>query len=281
MQLKLKRIKSDLYDELIKNIDYKNFFDKSQNEIYKNIEKYSEDLLIDGKEVIIEIDPDNYLSVVKNHKKGDSSIKIAEMLHRDFIYNGKHIPLGIMLEKELWTYLNMTIFFDVTMEKYCYDRLTKDMSGKIERTFFNKDSKVDRTGLRYLWILADATEYEGNYELTEIAWKFIDTFKALHECVIGKSTFVDKAIALSFKKLNLDPRIKNENNRRLLPLHLRNFACSNMIDSYDDVENLAGILANQISAIMNNNKIQEAKTAELKKKAQEKKMKNASKKKKK
>ena len=271
MEVVLKRIKAEKWDSLLEMVDVSTFFDKRKNEILSIVESYSEEVLLNEEKIVIDINPNEYLNIVRSAPdKGASSIKIAEKLHKDFVKNGKSIPLGIMMEKELWTYLNLTVFFDVVNEKYCYDK--KDgIKGKIERTYFNYNAPIDRTGLRYLWNLAYSTNLNETYELTAIAWRFIDTFKAVHECLVGRNYNVLKAFALAIKKLDCDPRIKNKNNRKLIPKHMRNFACPNMLETYSEIDELADTISEQMLLIMDNIKLQEAATREEKAKEEKKK----------
>lgn len=257
----LKRVKFEKYDELYQLINEIDFFSQN-NQVLYNLEEMSESVLINGKEIDIEINQQEYLDIVRTaQSKGESSIKIAKKLFSDFKYfdeNGVEtfMPTSLMYEKEFWTYLNLTVFFDVVREKYIEDSEDTDkLKGKIQRCYFNTGgiSKIDRTGLRYLWVLADLTYFDGGFELTQIAWDFIDPFKAIQECVLGNNPYILKAFALAIKKLNCNPMIKkskNPENRKIIPKHIRNYACSIFLDRFDDIEPLADILANQITIIM-------------------------------
>ena len=273
MEIVLKRIRYDVYDKLKDMIDIETFLDKKKNSLVNNLDTYCEDVLINNQKVIININPNEYILIIKNSKTmGEASVLIAEKLHRELVFNNRPIPLCYMYEKEIWTYLNLSVFFDVVKEKYLYDDKKESIKGKIEKYFFNSDTKIDRTGLRYLWVLANSTVFENNYELTKIAWDFIDTFKAVQECEVGKNIVVLKALALAIKKLDLDPRIKNKNNRQLIPLHLRNYACPNMLDSYEEVIALADTLSYQMKMIMDNEVLQEAMNKKRKEKEDKKKL---------
>ena len=257
----LKRIKFEKYDELYQLINEVDFFTEN-NQILNKIDDMSENVLIDGKTIDIDIKADDYLSIVRSSKtKGESSIAIAKKLYSDFMYMTDEcqlssLPTSLMYEKEFWTYMNLTIFFDVIKEKYIEDSEDTDkLKGKIQRCYFNTGglSKIDRTGLRYLWVIADLTYYNGGFELTQIAWDFIDPFKAIQECVLGNNPYILKAFALAIKKLNCDPMIKkskNPENRKIIPKHIRNYACSIVLDRFSEVEPLADIMAKQILIIM-------------------------------
>ena len=170
-----------------------------------------------------------------------------------------------MYEKEFWTYMNLTIFFVLIKSKYfedlkdiskMSDKEKKSLKDKIGRLYFNTGglSKLDRTGLRFLWVLADLTYYNNGYELLQIAWDFIDPFKAIQECVLGNNPYILKAFARAIQILECDPKIRNTENRTLIPLHIRNYACNNFVDAYTNIDELGNILAEQIKIIMKTNK---------------------------
>lgn len=261
----LKRIKYSSYDELLDKLDsieLESFFKKDTNSILSLVETSSEKIIVNGSEVDIEINIAEYENINKNAKNsGESSVAIAKKLYEDFVVNGEKVPTKLMYEKEFWAYMNLTIFFDLIKEKY-FDDL-KDISSmsdsekkalrdKIARFYFNIGglSKLDRTGLRFLWVLADLTYYNNGFDLLQVAWDFIDPFKAIQECVLGNNPYILKAFAKAIQILNCDPKIKNHENRKIIPLHIRNYACNHFVDAYTDIEELGKILADQIQLIM-------------------------------
>ncbi len=249
----LKRIRYDKYDELYKMIDEKTFFKKDKNEILKIVEESSEEIKINNQSIDISLDPNKYENIVKNStSSAESSIEIAKSLYEDFVFDGKPVPRSIMYEKEVWTYLNLTVFFDTIQNKYIDLKDKKTLKGKIERNYFNEgpNSKIDRTGLRNLWVLSDLLFYNNNYELLEVAWSFYDPFKAIQECVMGRNPNILKAYALAIKKLDCNPKIKNKVYKTVVPKHIRGYACQNCIDSVEEIETMADKIAEQINLIM-------------------------------
>lgn len=250
----LKRVQINKYDELFEMIDVSNFFKKDKNEILNILEANSEVIKINDKPIEINLNIEEYEQLMELYpKKGDSSVAIAQKLYQDFRLGDVPLPKWLMYEKEMWTYLNLTIFFDLVQKKYIdFNEKKEQIKGKIERVYFNDGglSKIDRTGLRWLWVIADLTTYEGNFELTKIAWDFIDPFKAIQECVLGNNDLILKALVIAIKKLNYDSRIRNSINKTRVPKHIRNYACSIMLDSYNDLDVLAEELAQQISIIL-------------------------------
>ncbi len=262
----LKRIKYSSYDELLNKldtIDLESFFNKDTNTIVALVEDSSEKVLIDDKEVDLNININEYLEInSKAASAGESSIALAKKLYGDFIIDGNRIATKLMYEKEFWSYMNLTIFFDLVKDKYfsdikdigkMTDKEKKSLRDKIGRLYFNTGglSKLDRTGLRFLWVLADLTYYNNGFELLQVAWDFIDPFKAIQECVLGNNPYILKGFAKAIQLLGCDPKIKNVENRTLVPLHIRNYACNHFVDAYTDIDKLGEILSNQIKIIMN------------------------------
>ncbi len=254
----LKRIKYEKYDELFSKINPTNFF--KDDSLKTSLEAYSEDIRINNNLVDINIDIGKYNKIIEEStSKGESSILLAIELYKDFVYkeNGieKKLPQYLMYEKEFWTYLNLTVFFEIIKRKYINDPEKvnySELRGKIERLYFNSGgtSRIDRTGLRYLWVLADLTVYNNDFELTRIAWEFIDPFKAIQECVLGTNPIILKAFTLAIKKMNYNPLIRSKDNRKIIPRHIRNYACSIFLDGFDSVEKLSDELIQQINKII-------------------------------
>ncbi len=265
----LKRIKYSAYDEILDKLDIielESFFNKDTNPILSIIEESSEKILINEKEVDILIEIDEYYEINDNSKTaGESSVSLAKKLYEDFRVGGQKLATKLMYEKEFWTYMNLTIFFDLIKKKYfgdlhniseMSDKEKKSLREKIGRLYFNIGglSKIDRTGLRFLWVLADLTYYNNGYELLQIAWDFIDPFKAIQECVLGNNPYILKAFVRAIQILGCDTRIRNPENRTLVPLHIRNYACNHFVDAYTDIDELGNTLAEQIKIIININK---------------------------
>ncbi len=247
------RIDYNKYDQLIDYINVDNFFNRD-SELSKKVSEYSQPVTIDNQPILIDIDIEQYYIILNNSKsKSESSVSISKLLFKDFTLNGKPLPESIMYEKEVWTYLNLTVFFELTKRKYIDGELDDEkLLGKIKRLYFNTGglSKLDRTGLRNLWVLADALSTNGNNDLIDIAFGFYDPFKAIQECVLGNNKIVLKAYALAFKKLDFDKRLKNAYFRKIIPKHIRNHACTNFYDGYDDANVLSEVIAKQMKLIL-------------------------------
>ena len=112
----LKRLTHDGYDELYSLIDL-NFFEKDT--IFDKVEAVSENILIDGKTVELDIDINLYNDILNSATTiGDASKALAKKIYEDFKFCGKKLPRSIMYSKETWTYLNLTIFKELTKNKY-------------------------------------------------------------------------------------------------------------------------------------------------------------------
>ncbi|MGN1295423.1 MAG: DUF6339 family protein [Bacilli bacterium] len=246
----LKKLTHEGYDELLSLVDI-DFFENQT--FFDRIESLSENIIIDGNIVEINLDIDEYNEIIKkSESKGESSKLLAKKLHKDFVFQSEKLPRSIMYTKEIWTYLNLIFFKEIIKEKYFDDgKISVD---KIRRYYFNDGgiSKIDRTGLRYLWVLADLTYDEDmEYQLFDVAWDFIDPFKALQECLLGRNPLILKAFAKAILDLNCNATIKNSINRKVVPKHIRNYACANLLDSYDSFTTLAEKMKEQIEIIIN------------------------------
>ena len=273
MEITLRKIKYNEYDNLKNKIDITNFFDKSKNVILNVLEESSENVIFNNKEIKLNINPYEYLQIIRlNENKAEASAKIGELLHQQLRLDNNVLPNSILYEKEVWTYLNLKVFFDVIEERFFYKKDNDNLKHKIEQYYFNCDSKIDRTGFRYYWVLANTLYYNDAYDLVPIAMKFIDTYRAINESDIGKNSNILKAFVLSIKDLNYNNKIKNEVNRLLIPLHLRNYACAHSLDSYgDDIVSLSQILSEQINIIIEDNEQQDYYSNQLKKRKEQRK----------
>lgn len=250
MDIVLKRIRYDRYDELLDSVDFANFF-ANKNELERKATECSEPIVIDGQNVTIKIDTQKYLDIVKRASTStEASIQLGIAIREDFVTydddgNPTPLPMNIMFSPEFWTYMNIVFLFDVVKERYIKDGTDADtLKGKIIRNYFNK-GKEDRTGLRYCWIIADAL-YNGTYDLLPVGWSFIDPLKGIAECVLGRNKEVLQAFAKAVLFLGKDARIRNSKYKTVIPKHLRSFACSNFVDSYETVDELALVFADQM-----------------------------------
>ena len=252
MKFQLKRVKNDCYDEIV-DTALKNFFGTIE-ETKQKVETESDFVLINGKKIDIDIDLDLYFGILEKYQKAEKrDIEIAKLLHKDFKNSSISIPDYILYEKEVWTYLNICVFFDIVSKRYpdIKDHKNEEAKNKIKNFYFCHNNTYDRTGLRWLWIFANVT-YDDYYQysLLETGREFIDPVKAIYECCIGRNKILFKAYIRAIELLNKDSRIRGTNGKTIVPKHIRNCALMNVYESYTDVETLANIIATSMLEII-------------------------------
>ena len=258
MEVVLRRISYAKYDDFIDN-NINNFANINKDFFEKQWSNSTEDIIIGGKAVIVEIDVGRFTNlfdtIIKiNNQNPMEAIdtNYAEMLYSCLTINS-NVPKYILYEKEVWAYLNCFVFFDVVKKRFFPDEGWDKDTGRIKRVFFCDDSNIDRTGLRWLWALADATYDDSNvFNLTRTARQFIDPVKALYERTMGTNRLVFKAYIRAIELLNYDVRIKSSKFRSIIPTHIRNLATMKIYESYNSIEELAKIFASDIKTFLDN-----------------------------
>ena len=260
MEVILRRISYAKYDGFIEaNIDH--FASLSKEDFEKNYDYVLEDICIDGETVLVNIDVEEMINIYNNVIEFNEynpmeaiDIRYAELLYKALSVD-TNIPKYVLYEKEVWAYLNCFILLDVVKKRFFADEGSFLNKGRIMRVVFCDESVIDRTGLRWLWALADAT-YSDTYgfSLMSTARQFIDPVKALYERVMGTNRMVFQAYVRAIQLLEYDLRIKSEKFRSLLPTHIRNLATMKIYESYNSVEDLAVVIASDIKDFLDNYK---------------------------
>lgn len=258
MKIFLKRISYEKYDEVLNS-----YFDKlltNSEQIKQDLEEFCEYVVIEGSTPEIEFDLEEYNKKIEEIKKSGVSnpgalqdIEISKMLVNDFSNSTVPIPDYILYEKEVWSYLNIIVFFDIIKERF------KDLStakgdalyGKIKRLYFCDGGKVERTGLRWLWILGNIT-IDKTYGITllETAKQFIDPVSAIYVCCLGKNDVVFKAFIRAIQLNENRNLIRLPKYKSVVPTHIRNSALMNVYESYDDIEKLAKQISEDVDQIL-------------------------------
>lgn len=258
MEAVLRRISYGKYDDFIEQ-NLSSFPSLSKDYFCKNYEHVTEDIIVEGKAITFDIDIDEFIEIFENIVEFNDQnpmeaidIKFAEMLYKTFTLHTS-IPKYVMYEKEVWAYLNCFVLFDIVKKRFFSNEESLKDEGRIKRVFFCDDSTIDRTGLRWLWALADAT-YDEKYifGLTSTARQFIDPVKALYERTMGTNRTVFKAYIRAIQLLDLDSRIKSGKFRSILPTHIRNLATMKIYESIDSIEELSAIFADDIKDFLDN-----------------------------
>ncbi len=250
MEITLKRIKRDSYDSVMKRV-IDNFTVCKLIELdEKDLEDNSELIFVDGNEIIINYDVEQYTRIVDNDdlKTYEKLALIGMLLHKETKdINGIHIPQNVLFEKEVWSYLSFKVFTNIVKKL----RLEDDDSineDKIERFFFN-NKMVSRTGLLFIWVMIDRIDAESDYDMAKTAFQFIDPVKAMFERTITRNPIVLKAFVQAIINCKCDSRIKNTKYRTRVPKHLSCFARINVLDAYS-YDELVNVMSDQINAII-------------------------------
>ena len=258
MKIEVKRIIKTKYDEIC-DLATKDFFSNIE-EIQKQVKNTSEFVEHNGKIIEVDINPEQYLCIIEevnsrdiNNPSAITDIELAKKLYEDFTIGNIDIPDYILYEKEVWTYLNICIFYEVICARFKDIKTCKssEKEGKIKRLFFCKDSKIDRTGLRWLWVLGNLT-IDNIYgeSLLETAKEFIDPVKAIYECCLGRNKIVFKGFIRAIQLIENNNLIRSSKYKSLVPKHIRNSALMNVYESYFDIEELAQKISTDISLII-------------------------------
>lgn len=251
MEFTLKRIAYAKYDDFIEKV-----LESTPNidlAFFKQLDDMTEDVLVGGKNIILNIDVDELESIIdKVYTDNDQNpmqsidVKFSELLYRQ-LYLDEFVPNYLLYEKEVWAYINCFILFDVVKKRYFAEEGDLNNKKRIENVMLCNNSTIDRTGLRWLWALSNSA-YSPSYgfRLVDTAYKFIDPVKALFERTLGSNKILFKAFIRSIEILNFDSRIKSGKFRSILLTHIRNLATMKMYESVDSVEELAQIFASDI-----------------------------------
>ena len=173
----LKRISKSVYDDLVNATEDE--FKKSEFlKINKDrVTNECEDVIVNGKKIEFDIDVEQINQITgSNNPNYIKNAKIAMILHKNIQdVNGTKIPYNIMNEKEVWSYLNTCIFYEQIKKLYMPKESDVTLD-RIRRYYFNiaSESKVSRTGFKFLWLMVDKLNSENEEEITRIVEKVFD-----------------------------------------------------------------------------------------------------------
>jgi len=187
MEITLKRIKKDSFDELLEHT--LEIYAKKKELIIDEeyVQNCSEIVYVSGVEVKCSFELEQYNEIVSRDDKGYNKLAdIGMLLHKELRTKASgNIPKNILYEKEIWAYLSLTIFKDI-VKKLRLDDDEKMNEDKIARFYFNVRG-ISRTGLFFLWCMIDRLESENNYKMSHVAFEFIDPVKAIFERTMSKN----------------------------------------------------------------------------------------------
>ena len=234
MKIELKRIKKICYDEVLDK--YWNDYEKEDNLVVNEeyLDKNSENILVDGNQVIVDLDVDRYYEILESDEfefKYNREAKIGMLLHKEMVdINGHKIPNYIMHEKELWSYITLKYFHKLLIELKLDGKITYD---KVKRFVFN-DGTVTRTGLKFYWSMIDKIDSEADDEMSRVAFEFSDPVNAIYERTkMSLNPYVVKSFVEAIIKNGEKPELKRDPHRRTCPNYVSCYAGVNILDVYN------------------------------------------------
>lgn len=248
MLVKLCRIKKDCFDKLREHIITEFDVTGALSFIDDVIEENSEPVLVDGKQIELEIDINKYLDIAKEPTFGYTKFaKVGMELHKDFRSDTLALPRNLFYEKELWAHLSMTSFKEVIRELRLKDS-GKITENKIKQFYFNA-GEISRTGLLFLWVMVDRLNSEEDFEITHTAFEFVDPVKAVLERTMSKNPNILRAFVQGIINNGKDSRFKSDKFRSKVPSHISCYASVSMLDALD-YEELVEIITQEQQAII-------------------------------
>ena len=226
--MEIRKLNEEIYGKYIENT--LNEYEEHEDLIYmfSNVDKYSKLLKSKGQTLSVNIDIDKYMRIVDgNGKQSEKNVKLSKLLYEDF----KKIPINIMLDKYVWAYMNIKIFYEVIQKHIIDYRLSqirksdeekkKEMKGLISRHYFSKvpKSKITRSGMRWLWYCAYILE--GDTAYIEKTQKYIDPVRAMFERNFSNDRNVLKAYIDCIEKISIaKKRNLNDRERTTVATHI-------------------------------------------------------------
>ena len=248
MLVKLCKIKKDCFDNFLKQVITEFGATGSLSFNDDIVEENSEPVLIEGKQIELEINIDKYLGIANEPAFGYTKFaKVGMELHKDFRSDEVTLPRNLFYEKELWAYLSMTSFKEVIKELRLKDS-GKITENKIKQFYFNA-GEISRTGLLFLWVMVDRLNSENDFEITHTAFEFVDPVKAVLERTMSKNPNILRAFVQGIINNGKDSKFKSDKFRSKVPSHISCYASVSMLDALD-YEELVEVITEQQKAII-------------------------------
>lgn len=153
----------------------------------------------------------------------------------------QNLPRNIIYSANIWTFLNLTVLNKAVRKLYLSGKV-KNPEDRIIRYLFNEGnhSKIDRTGMRFLWYFGTKLEFFNNCDRARVAMEYIDPVKAIFERKIACNDNITKAFVDAIIKGGNNSKLKNNDMRKIVPYHIQCLAGVIDFDAfeYDDLVNL-------------------------------------------
>lgn len=255
MRIELRKINvsrmSDLLNNIENNIDFYMNSENNEIKIYDatfTLEEISEPLDANGKNEIDLSEEELIFQVLK----WKENYLIGKLLHKK-LRNFEDKYYGTFYERGFWAYIcHLPIFRKYIKNRYFSftNKETDDeedngkeketIKSKIER-FYLCQNAPSRTGIMFNWMLTDCLYDENKlYDLAEVGFSYIDSVKAIYERSFHKNKNIVKAFVIGIINNNRSSAFKDAKNnyRSKIPTHISNIAALNLLDSYDNFNEL-------------------------------------------
>lgn len=247
MRIEFNKFRRDRYEQLKNNIaDNLDFYAGKTKNLYIDneiipFENLLESLKIDGVAFINIDDNDLKIRRLENWKQ---NFELGKLLHRKLFETSKN-NFGKLIDEKFWAYLAHTNPFkeyiynrffasEMSKEDESDDAIDEAQERKIKRYFFSEGGHSSRIGLKFYWHLTYLLYDERKlYEHSEVAFRYIDSVKAIYERNLRKNNLIIKAFVQGI--INNDKHIafRNDKYRTIIPTHINNMAAINLLDAYD------------------------------------------------
>lgn len=245
----LKRVntKDDEYRKIKESI-ITQFITSGNIDVNKNdILIYSEPVMYNGNEISVEFDEQILADIVfkedekyknKYQREADLAIYLSNLL--------KSYPQNIMYDKNLWTFLNLTVLGRYVEELYLKGKI-KNPEDRIKRCLFNEvsHSKIDRSGMRFLWYFGTKLSFYENEDRALTAMEYIDPVKAIFERKLSCNNMITKAFVDAIIKGGKNALLKDKELRKAVPHHIQCYAGVTNLDAFEYDELVDTILIEQ------------------------------------
>lgn len=214
--------------------------------------KNCEQILLNGKPVYIDLDMKKLDDIVfsddekyknKYNREAELSIYFSKAFEK--------IPMNVMYDSNVWTYLNMVVLRKY-VEKLYFSTKAKNPCDRISRCLFNlcDHSKMDRTGMRFLWYMGVCLELTIHPDRALVAFEFIDPVKAVAERKMSCNNMILRAFVEGIMLNDKNPLLKNDELRKIVPYHISCYTGVRNLDGFD-YDELVSIIAKEQKRILN------------------------------
>ena len=188
-----------------------------------------------GEEITIEFDENKLDEFVydkdgKFQNKYEKEAELSTYLTEIF---GKY-PQNIIYDANVWTYLNLGVLNKYVKELYLKEKY-ENPEDRINRYLFNmtSHSKIDRTGMRFLWYFGSKLHFDENKDRAYVAMEYIDPVKAIFERKMACNDVITMAFVDAIIKGGKNNLMKNNVMRKAVPHHIQCYAGVTNLDAFN------------------------------------------------